>query len=187
MKNIYLTLLVILWVSVTGSAQTQMMPSGDPAHLLSGEHTSLFWSGSGVINGANNVYTTSWMQIGSSLYSNSASNQNIAVFNPERFTLTLKLNCYGTGDSARVSQARFEMAYDTTAVASWMADSTNFFIKAGNAGHPLYGQGLYEALSDTARRWDYPLRVARGGFIRFIFNTSTSDSVRVYWTLWGEH
>jgi len=187
MRKIYTIVLIICALYNLNWAQTGIMPTGDAGNLLSGEHTPVIWSGAGVINGAGNNYTTTWQQIGSSPFSSAVLNNNIAVYDPEKFTLTLKLSCYGAGDSARISQAIFSMAFDTTAAAAWTADSTNVFIKSGNYNHPLYGQGLYEVLADTARRWDYPLRVVRGGFIRFIFSTTTSDSVNVSWTLWGEH
>ncbi|MBM3328200.1 MAG: hypothetical protein FJY67_01845 [Calditrichaeota bacterium] len=168
-------------------AQPGVSPVGTASDFLSSEHTPVIWSGSGRINGAGNTYTTSWLQIGYSPSVAAVDNSNIARFNPERFTLTLKVSNYNVGDSAVVGSARFELAYDTTAAAAWSADSTNRFIQSGGFNHPLYGQGVYEALLDTARRWDYPLRIPRGGFIRFVFGTTTADSVNIAWTLWGEN
>jgi len=178
-----------LLIAGFGFAQTRYWDANHAmrktAELLGGEHYNILWTGSGIIKGSAHPCTTAYIQIAPVYGITGANADTLANFSPTRFTLTLKITCYGAGDSAMISQANFSVAYDTTLGPAWVADSTNVFIKSGNYNHPLYGQGLYEVLADTARRWDYPLRIYRPGYIRFIFITTTDDSCNVSWRLSG--
>jgi len=186
MKQILAILIGIVFAATVG-AQPAKTPPPDPGQMLSGEHTPVLYSGSGTIKGSGNSLTTSWLQIGYSPNASEAANANIGRYNPEKFALALKIACYNVGDSARVTTARFEQAYDTTLTAFWNADSSNRFIKSGNFNLGDYGVWRFEVLSDTSRRWLYPLRVLQGGYIRFLFETTTADTASLVWTLTGEH
>jgi len=187
MYKIFVTILFTLCAAFVANAQPGKLPVADTYSILAGEHTPVIYSGSGTINGASNTLTTSWLQIGYSANASDATNNNLTRYNPEKFTLGLKLACSGSGDSARVSKARFEVAYDTTATAYWNADSSNIFIKSGNFTLGDYGIWRFEVLGDTSRSWLYPLKVLQGGYLRMVFETTVADTSSLVWTLTGEH
>lgn len=180
-------LILLVAASLPALAQPGVAPVGDAYSLLAGEHTPVIYSGVGAVNGSTGSYATPWLPIGYSPQAASAANNNIARYNPEQFTLGLKIACIGQGDSACVTSARFETAYDTTLTTFWNADSSNEFIKAGNYKEVDYGSWRFESLADTSRAWLYPLRVMQGGYVRLVLGTTTSDSLSVAWTLTGEH
>jgi hypothetical protein len=177
-------LLVLLFGNAI--AQPGVPPAGDAYTLLSGEHTPVIYSGSGEASSAEG-YTTQWLQIGYSPYAEAKNNHNIGRFNPEQFTLGLKLTLGAEADSTLISSARFELAYDTTATAFWISDSTNMFISGTGIARFDYGVWIFSPLSDQTRGWLYPLRVLQGGYIRLVFETTTSDEVEIEWILTGEH
>ena len=187
MKRLFLTIVFALLGALVSYAQPGTLPVADTYSILAGEHTPVIYTGSGTIKGPSNALTTSWLQIGYSTSATDAANNNLTRYNPEKFTLGLKLACSGSGDSARVTKARFEIAYDTTAAAYWNGDSSNVFIKSGNLSLSDYGIWRFEVLSDTSRSWLYPLKVLQGGYLRLVFETTTADTGSLVWTLTGEH
>lgn len=179
-------LLVLLAVAAPSSSGAAP-PNESAAFFISGEHYPLRYNGVGTIFGAAHPCTTAWVQVGWSDCAGDAANRNVGRFNPQLFTVGLKLACYGSGDSARVSKGRFESAYDTTAAPFWSGDSSNIFIQSGSFSHPDYGVWRFETLANTARRWLYPARLLVGGYVRLILESGIADSCSVEWTLIGEH
>jgi len=187
MKRIFAALAAAVIIVLAAWAQPGKTPVADAYAILAGEHTPVIYTGAGQISASKGALTTSWLQIGYSPSAYDAANSVIGRYNPEKFTLALKLACFNVGDSAQVSQARFEQAYDTSLAAHWNADSSNIFIKSGNFNLGDYGVWRFEILSDTTRRWLYPLKVLQGGYIRFIFESTAADTTSLVWTLTGEH
>ncbi len=186
--NIIFTIALISLMLSQASAQDMgVAPHPDPGVLLSREHVPVIFSGSGDINGAVNSLTTSWLQVGYSPIASNSANRNIGKYNPQHFTAELKLACFNVGDSAQVSSARAEFAMDTTLSAGWNADSSNSFIASGSYSHAEYGNWRYESLDDTSRRWNYPLKVQRGGYLRLVFETTLEDTTTINWSLICEH
>ncbi len=168
------------------NAQPGVPPAGDSYSLLSGEHTPVIYTGSGEASSSAG-YTTQWLQIGYSPSATTKNNNNIGRFNPEQFTLGMTLTLGSGADSSMVSTARFELAYDTTVAAFWVGDSSNTFIGPTSSSRLDYGVWTFNKVLDTAHGRLYPLRVLQGGYIRFVFETTTSDEVVIDWTLTGEH
>lgn len=164
-----------------------ILPYPDSGQLLAGEHTPLLFEGNGVIQGAGNPLTTPWMQVGYAPLAGISANRNIGRFNPEYFTAAIKLAVWGSGDSAQVSSAWFECAYDTTAQVHWNGDSSNVFITENAYLIPEYGIWRFETMQDTSRVWSYPLRVLSGGYLRLTFGSSIEDTCAVDWKLVCEH
>jgi len=180
-------LLTVLCVSV-GFCQTDVqLPNKSAGEFLAGEHYPLIYSGVGVIQGAAHPCTTAWRQIGYSPEADTDDNRNIGLFNPEVFTVRLKLTCSGSGDSASFSRAYFESAYDTTAKSFWNGDSSNVFIEGGTFSHPEYGIWRFEAVDDTSRGWLFPIRGMIGGYLRLVFESDIADTCTVNWSLICEH
>ena len=184
---VFIILLACLAIGAGWSQTTSVAENESAEFYISGEHYPVIYSGSGVIFGSAHACTTRWVQVGYSSSATSAANRNIGRFDPELFTAELKLRCYGNGDSARVAGARFETAYDTTGKAFWNGDSSNRFIQSGNFSHPDYGVWRFETLTDSSRRWIYPLRLLVGGYARLILSSDTWDSTNVDWRLICEH
>ena len=191
MKNIINTIIAIVIVALPilplFGQDMAVPPRPDAGVLLSREHVPVIFSGSDVIDGSANTLTSDWMQIGYAPIASNSANRNIGNYNPQHFTAELKLECFNVGDSAEVSTARAEFAMDTVAVAGWNADSSNSFIEAGSYTHAEYGSWRHESLVDTSRRWNYPIKVQRGGYIRLVFETTLADSTTVNWSLICEH
>lgn len=186
MKTIFISLVMFALSFCPVNAQPGVPPVGDTYSLLSGEHTPVIYSGTGEASAAGS-YTTQWLQIGYSPESSVKNNHNIGRFNPEQFTLGVKLSLAADADSTLLSTARFELAYDTTASEFWAGDSSNIFIASSNSVRPDYGIWVFNPLSNRTRGWVYPLRVLHGGYIRFVFETTTADEVEIEWVLTGEH
>jgi hypothetical protein len=184
-KNTLLSLVTALFLAAATFAQPGALPKGDAYTLLAGSHTPVIYSGSGTVSTAASL-TTSWLQIGYSPSASTEQNNNIGRYDPRLFAVGLKLACNGSGDSARITSARFEVAYDTTRAPFWCADSSNQFIKSAAYNDLQYGIWKFETLGDTSRSWIYPLRVVNGGYLRLVFATITADTASVQWTLTGE-
>lgn len=167
-------------------AQPGVPPTGDVWTLLSGEHTPVIFSGAGEAS-VSADYTTQWMQICYSPDAPSNSNHNISRYNPEHFTLGVKLSLTTGGDTALVHQARFEIAYDTTSTIYWNGDSSNIFISSDAFRRSDYGVWTFDPVNSTTEGRLFPLRIFQGGYLRFSFSTTTSDAVGIDWTLTGEH
>ncbi len=167
-------------------AQPGVPPVGDAYTLLSGEHTPVIYSGSGQASSSAG-YTTQWLQMGYSPNATAAANSNIGRYNPEQFTLGLKLSLAGGADSTLVSSARFELAYDTSSTRYWIGDSSNTFLSASSSSRSDYGIWTFGQQANASRGYLYPLRALQGGYIRLVFETTTSDAVVIEWTLTGEH
>ena len=186
-RNILIILFVVL-LAVNGYCQTDVqLPKKSAAEFIAGEHFPIIYSGQGKAMGAADPCTTGWCQVGFSPWAESADNRNIGIFNPQAFTVGLKVSCYGAGDSARISRAYFECAYNTTSERFWSGDSSNLFIEDGCFTHDLYGKWRFEALSNTSRQWLYPVRAMVGGYMRLIFESDISDTTVINWTLICEH
>ncbi len=171
-----------------GFAQTVFtMPRSDTGDLLAGEHSQLLYTGQNLILGSACPCTTAWMQIGQSDIASNSANRNISCYNPEVFTLMIKLATYSAGDSASIDEACFECAYDTTGNDYWNGDSSNVFIQSGAYNLHDYGIYRFEPVADTARGWLFPLRLVTGGYTRLIFSTDISDTLQVDWSLICEH
>ncbi|MFC2150143.1 hypothetical protein ACFLQV_01440 [Calditrichota bacterium] len=179
--------MTMLLLALPVFAQTPALPSVDVSHLIAGEHFPLIYTGSGSIEGAADSYTSAWQQIGYAPGASSTANRNVGIFNPEYFTLGLKLACSGAGDSAAVELGYFETAYDTTEAGFWNADSSNRFIEDGIFGHNDYGVWRFETQRDTARTYAYPLRVLAGGYVRLTFSADIADTTAIDWRLTCEH
>ena len=109
-----LLLIANAW-AITGQGSSRS--AGTNAHtekaLHMGEHVPVEYSGSANISGTNSyAYYTQWMQIGWGNDANIYHNNEISVYNPEIFTLFTLLSKYGVGDSARVTDAKFQTAFD---------------------------------------------------------------------------
>ena len=183
-----LSILMILALVSSGFTQTAVqLPNRSAGVLIAGEHFPVIYDADGKIQGAADSYTTSWYQVGYSPSADLADNHNIGIYNPEVFTVGVKLSCYGAGDSARVSQAHIECALDTTSQPFWNGDSSNMFIDNGCYSHDQYGSWRFEALSDTSRRWLYPIRVVVGGYLRLVFESDIEDTCNVEWVMICEH
>ena len=163
------------------------LPNISSGSLIAGEHYPLIYTGDGLIKGSLNTLTTSWIQVGFTSEADEDENRNVGIFNPEVFTVGLKLSCYGSGDSAGISAARFECAYETVTSPYWNADSSNYFIESGCYSHDQYGIWRFESIDDTARKWLFPVRLLMGGYVRLIFETDIEDTSQVDWTLICEH
>jgi len=187
MKQAIIILTAVLSISSVFAQTSIQLPNADAGTFLAGEHYPLIYTGDGLIRGAAHPCTTSWQQVGFSSIASDADNRNIGIFNPEIFTVGLKLDCWGSGDSANVSSARFECAYDTTLNIFWNADSSNCFIMDGCYGHDQYGSWRFEALEDTSMQWLYPVRTNIGGYIRLILESDIADTCKANWTLICEH
>ncbi len=185
-KRIYIILALLLIIS-PALAQTPSLPNADAGRFLAGEHYPLIYSGSGQINGSADPCTTAWYQVGYSPNATAVDNRNIGIFNPEVFSVGLKLATWGAGDSAQVYSGRFESAYDSTGAVFWNADSSNYFIEDGIYGHKNYGSWRFESLSDTSRQSLYRVRALTGGYIRLIFASNLADTCQVNWSLICEH
>ncbi|MDP8239248.1 MAG: hypothetical protein P9X24_09165 [Candidatus Hatepunaea meridiana] len=186
-RNIIVILLIASLITVGNCQISVNLPNKSAGEMLAGEHFPVIYTGQGLIKGAANSYTTSWCQVGFSSVAENDDNRNIGIFNPEIFSVGIKLGCNGDGDSARVSSARFECAYDTTWISFWNADSSNQFIESNNYSCNQYGIWRFEALDDTSRQWLFPLRVMIGGYIRLVFTSDIDDTCQVDWTLICEH
>lgn len=210
--KILLTFVVSAFVALTmyiltyGQSVYPSYKSVNASVLLGGEHTPLIYSGTVYLPRASAAeQTTSWLQIG---YSTDAlkntdalmkSSRQVFEVNPEKFTLSIRLASYpvhADHDSVSLMACRFELADSTSAVIPfWNGDSTNLFMANGNYNHSFYGYWMFEepGLNSAAilgtREWIYPLRVLRGGYIRFVFTGSAGidDSTAVSWTLWCEN
>ncbi len=192
MVRTFITILISVITITSGFCQINVqLPNSDAGIFLAGEHYPVIYKSTAsvqeLIMGAAYPCTTSWHQVGFSSIANDADNRNIGIFNPEIFTVGLKLACNGSGDSANVSKAYFECAYDTTTEVFWNADSSNYFIEDGCYSHDQYGLWRFEALDDTTRQWLYPLRMMIGGYIRLILASNIEDTCQVRWTLICEH
>jgi len=186
-RNILIFLLIGAFTAA-GLCQTSVeLPNRSAGDYLAGEHYPVIYTGQGEIRGSAHPCTTAWQQIGFSSEAEADDNRNIGLFNPEVFTVGLKLNCYGSGDSAQVSTARFESAYDTTTKAFWNGDSSNTFIEDGCYNHADYGVWKFEAFDDTARQWLFPVRAMTGGYMRLILESDIADTCAVNWSLICEH
>ncbi len=184
-KHIIYSVITALLIG-SAIAQPGVPPIGDVYTLLSGEHTPVIYTGAGTASSSSG-YTTAWLQIGYAPLASAKNNNNIGRFNPEQFTLGLKLSLGEGADSALISSARFELAYDTTSTVFWIGDSSNCFIYLNSFSRSDYGIWTFNKLSETARGYLYPLRVLQGGYIRLVFETTTSDAVEIEWNLTGEH
>lgn len=188
MQRILTTILFsVLLISSAYSQISAQLPNAEAGTFLAGEHYPVIYSSEGLIRGTAHPCTTSWHQVGFSSLAAYAENRNIGIFNPEVFTVGLKLSCWGSGDSAKVSSAHFECAYDTTLKAFWNGDSSNCFIENGSYDHDQYGIWRYEVLADTSMQWLYPVRMIIGGYIRLILTSDIADTCQVNWTLICEH
>jgi len=182
---VLLTLLVFLTV-FAGIANSQIsveLSNRSAGEYMAAERYPIIFTGEGLIKGAGSQYITEWSQIGYSPDANENDNRNIALFNPDVFTIGLKLGVYNEGDSAKISTAYLESCYNTSSYEFWNGDTSNLFISEGSYNHDLYGSWRFEALSDTSRYWLFPLRALIGGYVRFIFETDLEDTVSVKWTL----
>lgn len=186
-KLIPILICAVLFGAASFTQSAPPLPNRDAGLFLAGEHFPLILNGQGEIFGAAHPCTTIWVQTGYSPDADVSDNQNVAVFNPEVFTLGVKISCFSVGDSAKISEARFECAYDTTLSSFWNADSSNIFLEEGNFAHIDYGNWRFEALDDTSRRWLYPLKIMVGGYVRFIFASDIEDTCSVDWILTGEN
>lgn len=189
-RNFIIITLIIGAVSVVGSAGAQISPPAprpNVGDLIAGEHTPLFFYGQGTIYGTAHPCTTAWIQIGACLAAEAEDNRNIGRYNPERFTLALKLGLSGAGDSAAVSAGRFEWCYDTTQSYHWNADSSNMFISTDAFNQADYGAWRFLPQRSVARGCIYPLRVWSGGYLRFILSSDIADTCSVNWRLLCEH
>jgi len=186
MKTFFISLVMLALSLGSVKAQPGVPPVGDTYSLLSGEHTPVIYSGAGEASAAGS-YTTQWLQIGYSPEASVKNNHNIGRFNPEQFTLGVKLSLGAEADSTLISAARFELAYDTTSSVFWAGDSSNIFIATSNSVRPDYGIWTFSPLINGTRGWVYPLRVLHGGYIRLVFETTTADEVEIEWVLTGEH
>ncbi len=186
-RNILIFLLIIAFAA-TGSCQSMVeLPNRSAGDFLAGEHYPIIYTGQDEIRGSAHPCTTAWRQVGFSASAGAEANRNIGLFNPEVFTVGLKLGCSGAGDSARISAARFESAYDTTTKAFWNGDSSNIFIEDGCYHHADYGVWKFETLDDTSRWWLYPIRAVVGGYVRLILESDIADTCTVDWSLICEH
>ena len=162
-------LIMTILLVASGFCQTEIqLPNKSAGDFLAGEHFPVIYSGAGTINGAAYPCTTAWRQVGYSPEADFAANRNIGVFNPQVFTVGIKLTCSGGGDSARVSRAYLECTYDSTAKSFWNGDSSNVFIEDGCYSHQEYGVWKFEAINDTARCWLFPIRAMIGGYLRLV-------------------
>ena len=184
--SILLVANVILVSYLTGQPAVSP-PIPDAGALLSGEHTPIIFTDQDQIRGAAHPCTTAWMQTGSSSSASDAANRNIDRFDPEVFTLSIKLATWGAGDSAGVQEARFECAYDTTGTTFWNGDSSNVFISDGAFNLPDYGVWRFEPVSNTSLGWLFPVRLLIGGYTRFIFSHELADTCSIDWSLTCEH
>lgn len=184
----FLSILLTLALAATGFCQFAVqLPNRSAGVLIAGEHFPVIYSGDGLIKGAANTYTSPWFQVGFSPWAVEADNHNIGIFNPEIFTVGVKLSCFGAGDSAQISSAYIDCAFDTTAQPFWNGDSSNKFIETGCFNHDQYGIWRFEALSDTSRRWLYPVRAVVGGYLRLVFESDVEDTCNVDWMMICEH
>jgi len=175
-------------MAVQGYSQpTPSLPNKPAGDLLVGEHYPVLYTGQGLIRGTAHPCTTAWLQVGYSPSASEADNRNIGIFNPEVFTIGMKLSTWGNGDSAQVQAARFECAYDTSASPFWNSDSSNLFVTSDAFDHPDYGQWRFEPLSNTSRRWLFPARLLIGGYVRLILESEIGDTCQVDWSLICEH
>lgn len=151
---------------------------------ITGQLTTMpkIFSGVDTVNGTSESYTTQWMQVGYSEYAADGDNRNIRQYNHESFTLAVLLTSV-QGDTAQLSDARFEQAYDTTAAEFRNADSSNIFVDADYFTHYQYGNWRFEPLEDTDRYYLYPLRLFVGGYVRVVFATTVDDTFEVEWKL----
>ncbi|NQU05886.1 MAG: hypothetical protein HQ568_07320 [Calditrichaeota bacterium] len=163
------------------------LPNISSGRLIAGEHYPLIYTGDGLIKGSTNTLSTAWMQVGFAADADEDANRNVGIFNPEVFTVGVKLSCYGSGDSAGISAAHFECAYDIDLQPFWNADSSNNFIELDCYSHEQYGVWRFEAIDDTARQWLFPIRMLIGGYIRLVFETDVVDTSQVNWCLICEH
>jgi len=186
MKKEILSALLTLLCVFAALAQPGRPPVGDAGMLLSGEHTPVIYTGSGTASGSSS-YTTEWLQIGYSPSASATANNNIGRFNPEQFTLGLTIALGSGADSALISSAHFEVAYDTTSEAFWNGDSSNLFIAPDNYVRADYGIWTFRPVSGETPEYLFPLRVLQGGYIRMVFETTTADEVEIEWTLTGEN
>lgn len=186
MKNVVINFLFIALITGSVLAQPGVPPVGDLYSLLSGEHTPVIYSGSGEVS-SSAACSTQWLQIGYSPETSNIENSAIGRFDPRRFTIGVRLSLTAGADSALITSARFELAYDTTSSVYWISDSSNVFISTNSYSRQDYGIWTFYPQSGTSQGKLYPLRVLQGGFIRFIFETTTSDAVEIDWILTGEH
>lgn len=194
-----LSVILALIIAVAGQAQILGQASTDKvpgvsviseAAAIQGQLAPIIYTGT--ITCAGNVQdTTRWLQIGwSPSTASQALNNRIILFNPDYATLTVSLST--TGDSVDFNKGWFEVAYDTTALAGWNADSSNFFVSDGNYNRSDYGVWTFENIVGLETTYDdnsfvYPLRVLRGAFIRFFFFNKVSGNDVVYtWMLTAE-
>lgn len=188
MSRIFLASIIsLILISPAFSQQSVTVPSGSARDFLAGEHTPIIFNGDGSIQGTADPCTTAWVQVGYASIASIADNRNIGRFNPEKFTLAMKLACAGAGDSAKVAECRFEQAYDTTGILSWNGDSSNVVITSGAYDHPQYGTWKFEAVEDTSRNYLFPVRMFVGGYVRLIFESDIADTCSVDWSLICEH
>lgn len=185
------TFILTVWVLALGAAapakgQISAPAPESPEFYLSGEHYPVLYSGTGLVRGAAHPCTTAWVHTGYSPYAPPAANRNIGRFNPEVFTALVKLSVWGAGDSAAVTQAWFETAYDTAAAPFWNADTSNRFITAAASSRDDFGRWTFLPVRSTARGWSFPLRVLTGGYLRLILSSDLADTCQVSWTLVGE-
>jgi hypothetical protein len=200
MKRIITIILALLIAGVSLAVPKRQEYGGrnssNAAYLLGGEHAPLIYSSSGTCSQAGGAYTTDWMQIGyaatQDFAAGDSANKRIFEINPEKFTLTLGYKCAGAGDTARISSARFEVADSSSAaVPFWCPDSANLFIASGNYNRVDYGVWTFEphtaSFPDSVRREMFPLKILQGAYVRLVYETTTTDTVTVSWTLKGEN
>ncbi len=186
--KIIITLALTLFAVFTAvhAQQIPVLPLGSIDQMSAAERAPLVFSGECDISGT--AYSsTKWIQIGYSSEATESANRNISLFNPEFFSLVLKLSTTGSGDSSKISSGWFESAIDTTESPQWNADSSNFFISANATDHTQYGYWRFESLQSTGNAYIYPLRALIGGFIRFNFQSDIADTSHLEWKLVCEH
>jgi|GEM_PF-1181609 len=183
-----ITILSMLALVITGYCQTEVqLPNRSGGDYLTGKHFPLIYTGEGLIKGSSNHFNTPWCQVGFSPSAVDSDNRNVGLFNQEVFTVSLKLGCYGSGDSAHVSTAFFKCAYDTTMQPLWNADTSNVFIGDGNFSHDQYGFWRFESLEDTSKVWFYSIKVLTGRYVCLVLECDHADTCQIDWKLICEH
>ncbi len=200
--KLFTTMLILICVSsvmaqeIGGQSSSDRLPGiagYSAADALNGQLGPVLYTGIDSVGSSGASHTTRWLQIGWVMRPvNQRSNQAITRFNPDQFTVTVQLDTItgGAGDSLNLATARFECVWDTSANGAWNPDSSNCFIAKGNYNRNDYGSWTFEHLLNAratlrVRPFSYPIRVLRGGFIRFVW-AGNNDSTKVTWTLSGE-
>jgi len=184
MIRIFISMVLLFtWLTAaTGQARLDIpLPAGETSIFLAGEHTPVIYritlAQDHYIVGCADACTTAWFDIGASPYASDADNRNIGIFNPECFTVGIKMTWSFNGDSCQINKAYFETCYQTTDFVFWNADSSNFFIDGDCYSHDDYGDWRYQTLLDTSRFYLYTCRVWAGSKMRVILESGIEDSV----------